>query len=233
MRVTKVILLLLIITAIVKFDLPCIAQLQLNEIDLSRIPQKKVRNLVQQQSLNGSKFFVDLKPSCYSESDSSNYSFQQSTHVIKETILKVWNKLMSLKPKEEFSGKMVSFGFLYSKKLNKIYYADDDKKDIEEGEVMFLNLKLLGGVKNIGVALEVTKVDEINKLIQFCYLNNGMTEGTQQIQLTGSDDGNTVITQETRYRNKSKFREKRLYPLFHQKAVNEMHSNLSRLIEGF
>jgi len=232
-RIYIVIQILLITAAIVKFDLPCNAQLELNEIDLSRISQKKVRNLVQQQSLNGSKFFVDLKPTCYSESDSSNYSFQSSSHIIKQTILKVWNKLLSLKPKEEFSGKMVSFGFLYSKKLNKLFYSDDDKQDIEEGEVLFLNLKLLGGVKNIGVALEVTKVDEINKLIQFCYLNNGMTEGTQQIQLTGNDDGNTIITQETRYRNKSKFREKRLYPLFHQKAVNEMHSNLSRLIEGF
>lgn len=209
------------------------AQLLINAVDLNRIPQKKVRDLLKHQFDSGIRYFNDLRPSCYNEEDSSRYSFQRSTHIIKEKILKVWNKLKCLKPKDEYSGKMVSFGFLYSKRLNKVFYSDDDFKELEEGEIFFLNLKLLGGVKNLGVALEVTKVDEANKMIQFCYLNNGMTEGTQQVKLLENKEGNTVISQETRYRNRSKFREKRLYPIFHQKAVSELHSNIRRLIEGF
>lgn len=209
------------------------AQLPLSTVNFERVHQKKVRKLIQQQALNGVELFSDLKPSCYNVQDSLKYSYQKSSNIIREVIQKVWKKLKGLKPKDEYSGKMVSFGFLYSKRLNQLFYNDDDFKDIEEGEIFFLNLKLLGGIKNIGVALEVTKVDEENKIIQFCYLNNGMTEGTQEVKLVETSDGNTLITQETRYRNRSKFREKRLYPIFHQKAVRELHYNIKRLIEGY
>lgn len=187
---------------------------------------------MRKQYLSGIVNFSDLRPSCYNEQDSIKYSFQKSSNVIREVIQKAWTKLKSLNPKEEYSGKMVSFGFLYSSRLNKLFYSDDNYREIEEGEIYFLNLKLLGGIKNIGVAIEVTKVDEANKTIQFCYMNNGVTEGTQEVKLVGTSDGNTIITQETRYKSKSKFREKNLYPIFHQKAVNELHNNIRRLIEG-
>jgi len=208
------------------------AQLSLNQVNLDRIQQKKVKELVQKQSLNGYKYFDDLMPSCYNEQDSLKYSFHRSTNVIREVIQKVWSKLKALRPRDEYNGNMVSFGFLYSKRRDQIFYADDDFKEIEEGSIYFLNLKLLGGIKNIGVALEVTKVDDENKTIELCYLNNGMTEGTQVVKLAETIEGNTKIIQETRYRNKSKFREKKLYPFFHQKAVNELHNNIRRLIEG-
>ncbi len=208
------------------------AQLQLNSVDFDRVPQRKVQNLLKQQFEGGVNFFMDLRPSCYNVNDSIKYSHQKSSHIIKETILKVWAKLKSIRPKDEYNGKMVSFGFLYSKRMDKIFYNNDDIKGIEEGEVLYLNLKLLGGIKNIAVALEVTKVDEDNKIIQFCYLDNGMTEGTQQVRLIEDKEGNTVISQESRYRNKSKFREKRLYPIFHRQAVNELHVNIQKFIEG-
>lgn len=208
------------------------AQLQLTTVDFDRVPQKKIQGLLKQQCECGVNYFVELKPSCYNVLDSNKYSRQSSSHVIKETILKVWAKLKNIRPKDEYSGKMVSFGFLYSKRMDKIFYNDDDIKGIEEGEILYLNLKLLGGVKNIAVALEVTKVDEANKIIQFCYLDNGVTEGTQQVRLIENGDGNTIISQESRYRNHSKFREKRLYPIFHRQAVNELHFNIQKFIEG-
>ena len=116
--------------------------------------------------------------------------------------------------------------------MDRIIYKDDDYQEIEEGEIIFLNLKLLGGIKNIAVALKVTKVDDENKTINLCYISNGMTEGTQQIKLAENIDGNTVICQETRYRNLSKFREKKLYPIFHNQAVTEIHTNIKSLIES-
>lgn len=216
---------------IMSWNITCFAQLPINSIDFSRIPQKKVRSLVKKQQLNGIEFFSDLKSVCYSEQDSFSYSFHRSSQTIKEKIQNVWNKIKSIKPSDEYRGKMVTFGFLYSLKSNRILYGDDDYQEIEEGEIIFLNLKLLRGIKNIAVALEVTKVDDENKTIQFCYLNNGKTEGTQQIKLAENDQGNTVICQETRYRNRSKFRQKRLYPIFHQKAVSELHQNIGNVIE--
>lgn len=230
---TKAVVAILVLFTIVHLDTVCYAQLPISSVDFKRIPQKKVRNLVKLQHEKGIKCFSDLHPSCYSEQDSVRYSFQRSTHTIKEKIHKVWNKLKCLRPKDEYNSKMLSFGFLYSNRLNKIFYSNDDFKGIEEGSIIFLNLKLLGGVKNLGVALEVTKVDSVNKIIQLCYLDNGMSEGTQEVKLIEDKEGNTEISQETRYRNHSKFREKRLYPIFHQKAVNELHDNIRKLIEGY
>lgn len=224
---------LITILFIMIFGFSSHAQLPLSSVDFKRIAQKKVRQLVKQQHKNGAVYFSDLKSACYSEQDSSNYSFQETNHPIKEKIQSVWNKLKYLKPRDEFSGKMVSFGFLYSSKLNRVFYSDDDYQGFKEGEIVYLNLKLLGGIKNIGVALEVTKVDEDNKTIQFCYLENGMSMGTQEIKLTETKEGETLISQATRYRNHSRFREKRLYPIFHQKAVRELHKNIRNLIETF
>ncbi len=228
----KAIVSLLLIFCSIVWGKSSYAQLKLNAVDFNKVSQKKVQNLLKHQFDGGANYFMDLRPSCYNVKDSINYSQQNSSHIIKETILKVWAKLKSIRPKDEYNGKMVSFGFLYSKRMDKIFYNNDDIKGIEEGEVLYLNLKLLGGIKNIAVALEVTKVDEDNKIIQFCYLDNGMTEGTQQVRLIEDKDGNTIITQESHYRNKSKFREKRLYPIFHRQAVNELHVNIQKFIEG-
>ncbi len=221
-----------IVLGILGLTYNCFGQLSINSIDYSRVPQKKVRSLVKKHQRNGAKYFCDLKSSCYSEQDSGTYSFHRNTQTIKERIQNVWNKLKSIKPRDEYKGKMVSFGFLYSSKLNRILYGDDDYLEIEEGDIIFLNLKLIGGIKNIAVALEVTGVDDKNMTIQLCYINNGMTEGTQQIKLEENIEGNTVICQETRYRNQSKFREKKLYPIFHRRAVNELQTNLKNFIEG-
>jgi len=229
---TKGIVILLMLVCTTKWSSNCSAQLLINSVDFERIPQKKVKNLVKQQFEKGVVFFSDFNVTCYNDQDSNRYSFQKTSHIIKEKIHNVWSKLKSLKPKDEYSGKMVSFGFLYSKRLNKVLYSDDDFMEIEEGQILFLNLKLLGGVKNLGVALEVTKVDDANNIIQFCYVDNGMTEGTQQVKLVENKEGDTIISQESRYRNHSKFREKRLYPFFHQKAVSELQANLRKYIEG-
>lgn len=217
---------------ILSWNSRCLAQLSINSTDFDRIPQKKIRNLIKSQQLHGAQFFSDLKSSCYSEQDSFTYSCHRSSHTIREKIQNVWNKLKSIKPRDEYRGRMVSFGLLYSSKKDRILYKDDDYQEIEEGEIIFLNLKLLGGIKNIAVALEVTKIDDENKTIQLCYISNGMTEGTQQIKLAENTDGNTIICQETRYRNISKFREKKLYPIFHHKAVTELHTNFKTYIEG-
>ncbi len=222
---------LIVLLGILSWSTRNYAQLSIKSTDFDRISQKKVRSLLKKQQLDGIEFFSDLKPSCYSEQDSFTFSFHRSSQTIKEKIQNVWNKLKSIKPRDEYRGRMVTFGLLYSSKTDRVLYNDDDYQGIEEGEIIYLNLKLLGGIKNIAVALEVTKIDDENKTIQLCYLNNGMTEGTQQIKLAENTDGNTVICQETRYRNLSKFREKWLYPIFHQKAVNELHKNLCMLIE--
>ena len=95
-----------------------------------------------------------------------------------------------------------------------------------EGQVFFINLDLLGGLKKLVVAYEVTKVDDDNKTIQFCYINNGVSEGTQRIILSKTEDGETKGHHNKIYRSQSKIRDKFLYPGFHKMIVKELHKNL-------
>jgi len=67
---------------------------------------------------------------------------------------------------------------LFSKLQNKIIYIDEKYDGLEEGQLIFYNLRMLGGLMNLAVALEITKVDEEQKMIRLCYLKNGKSEGT-------------------------------------------------------
>lgn len=208
------------------------AQTPLSSVDLSRIRQKKVRSLVRNQQLLGIKYFSDLTPSCFAKQDSNSYKLLDCTQTIKGKAQRVWRKIKGIRLKDQYCGPMVSMGFLYSGREDRLFYTNDEFPSIEEDQIVFLNLRLLHGIRNLAVALKVTCVDDANKTIDLCYLNHGMSEGTQQIRLIEDTNGNTIISQRTRYRNRSKFREKMLYPFFHRRAINELHSILKRLIEG-
>jgi hypothetical protein len=206
------------------------AQNSEKKIDYNRIPQKKVRKLLKRLEQYSVADLKGLNSKCYDSQDSSKYLVQTETHLIKDNIVNVWNKMLKINLLEEFSGRLVSLGMMYSKKLNQIFYKDDKFIAIEEGQVFYLNLKLLFGIKNLGVGMEVTGIDKEKRTIKLCYLNHGITEGTQELRLTETSEGYSVITHITRYHSNSKFRDKRLYPGFHRKFVNELHKNLTRLV---
>jgi hypothetical protein len=206
------------------------AQYSEKKIDYNRIPQKKVRKLLKRMEQYSVADLNGLNSKCYDSQDSSKYLVQTETRLIKDNIVNVWNKMMKINLLEEFSGRLVSLGMMYSKKLNQIFYKDDKFIAIEEGQVFYLNLKLLFGIKNLGVGLEVTNIDKEKRTIKFCYLNNGVTEGTQEIRLSETGEGYSIMTHITKYHSNSKFRDKRLYPGFHRKFVNELHENLIRLV---
>ncbi|MCF6185021.1 MAG: hypothetical protein L3J56_10465, partial [Bacteroidales bacterium] len=73
---------------------------------------------------------------------------------------------------------------------------------------------------------EVTKIDDKKKMIQFCYINNGISQGSQRIFLYKTKEGFTKILHKTYYKSRSKLRDRRLYPIFHKRVVEELHHNL-------
>ena len=93
-----------------------------------------------------------------------------------------------------------------------------------------MNLKLLNGLYNLPVAFEITKIDEGNKMIEFSYLKGGKARGAQVIQLMSTDRGYTKVVHKSYVQSHSKFRDKYLYPYFHNKIINEFHGNMRRLI---
>jgi hypothetical protein len=202
-----------------------------DSLDLKRIHSRAVKLLIKKDKVKSANDFQQIATSCYSPDDSLRYETNLKTYIVKARVANVWDQYMNISPRNAWSGKKVNFGFLFSKPANKFIYAENADDPIREGSVVFVNLKLLRGLKNLGVGFEITRLDEDNKTICFCYLKDGVSNGTQEIQFTEMPNGDTQISHLTHYRSRSVFRDKELYPRFHEKFVGEFHQNVLRQIE--
>lgn len=208
----------LVLTALTVFSA---TPVPIDSVDYSRISHKKVRKLILKQKQFGISTFDDISPVCYNSGDSANYRTYLKSQLIKQDMSVVWNNLVKQQLNDEFDGRIVSLGLLYSKSKNNLGYKNEEKSGIEVGQILFFNLRMLRGIKNLAVALEVTKVDNDLKTVEYCYVDHGSTKGTQQVSLKSTPDGYTEITQMTRYKCNSKFRASKLYAFFHERIVRE------------
>jgi len=198
----------------------------IDSVDFTRVQHKKVRKLITHQKQFGIRTFDDIHPVCYSKPDSSKYHVYTKSQLIRQNIDIVWNTITELSPNDEFDGRIVKFGLLYSKRYNNLFYHNEAKRGMEEGQIMFFNLRVLSGIKNLAVAIEVTRKDDDLKTVEYCYVDHGNTEGTQQITLKPTPEGYTEITQLTRYKCNSRFRNHGLYSFFHNRIVKEFFNNI-------
>jgi len=209
------------------FSTSVFSQSNIDSVDLDKVLQKRKKKFINNNYLKGIISFTDLFPKCYEEKDSSEYTIQNDIYFIEEDINTVWSQYKNIDLEQSYGGQLVKFGFLYSKSKNKlVYLKDEEYSGLQEGQILFIRLDLLKGFKKLVVAYEVTKIDDENKIIQFCYMNKGVSEGSQQIMLSETDTGNTKITHRTFFKSKSKFRDRRIYPGFHTRVVSELHRNL-------
>jgi hypothetical protein len=200
-----------------------------SEVNLQKLPPKMKKKFVHSRYTENIVTLNDLIPSCFNSDDSANYRFQKESFVIKDDINKVWRLYKSLNINDSYSGHIVDFGFIYSKNEQSIIYLDDNNYEgMKEGQVIFISLNILGGAKKLMVAYEVTHIDESNKCIRFCYINNGISTGSQEIVLRRTENGFTKVTHNTAYKSESKFRDAFIYPIFHHLIVKELHANLIR-----
>ncbi len=205
------------------------SQITADSVDLEKVFQKRKKKFINSQYLSGVVSFTDLFPKCYEEKDSLEYTIQNDIYFIEEDIHTVWNQYKNIDLEQSYSGQLVKFGFLFSKPENKlVYLKDEDYSGLQEGQIVFIRLDLLKGIKKLVVAYEVTNIDDENKIIQFCYMNNGISEGSQQIMLSETETGKTKITHRTFFKSKSRFRDRRIYPGFHSRVVGELHHNLMK-----
>jgi hypothetical protein len=200
-----------------------------DHINLMKMPPKMKRKILQCSYLQNIKDFNELYPTCFDPQDSMNYRYQEENFIIKEDINKVWKLYKSLNINDSYSGHIVDFGFIYSKNEHKFMYLDEpDYEGMKEGQVVFISLNIPSGIKKLMVAYEVTNIDEYNKSIRFCYMNNGISSGSQEIVLNRTSKGFTKVTHHTAYRSESKFRDIFIYPFFHRLIVKELHANLMK-----
>ena len=220
--------LLLIILTIIGFN--SIVNAQNFDVDLDKISQKKLKKSLLKTKLFLVKNLNTLVPTCPGIDDST-YSHHVYTTYIDAPIDSVWKAYNTLNPSKVWDVKSIKFGFGYARNSGDILYKDDEFDHLEEGLIQFLSLRFLGGILKLNIAHELIGIDEERKRLQFCYMRYGKSEGTQIITME-AENGKTKIIHDTYYKSNSKFRDKRLYPYFHQKTVAELHANVQQLLIG-
>jgi len=202
---------------------------QKQEVDLEQIHYKNLRKSLLKTKLHLAENIHKLIPTCPNLED-TNYSFHTTTFYYEQSIDSVWNAYKMINPTDAWKGKITHFGFAFNRKNGNFLYQEEAFEGLKEGQIQFLYLKYFGGLFKLNIAHELIRLDEESKEMQFCYLKYGKSQGTQIITL--ETIGNlTKVTHNTYYKSESKFRDKRIYPYFHQKTIQELHANVGDLLE--
>jgi hypothetical protein len=77
----------------------------------------------------------------------------------------------------------------------------------------------------------VTQIDERHHAITFSYVSSGSSKGAQTIRLTDDGKGGTNIIHSSIHQTENVLRDKTLYPIYHRKAIKEVHRNIKNILE--
>ena len=205
------------------------AQMFLSDIEMERIGDEKVEEYISRQMENDVETFSDVKPSLTSVSSTDGFRFHEREYVVKDSIDKVWNHYVGTNPAVAWNASRFGFGMLVSKNDNKIAYPGADVEGVKQGQVIYLNLNLLKGIKNIATAFEIITVDENEGVIEFSYLEDNTTHGKQQLSFVTTPKGHTKIVHRSYFKSKSVLRDHFLYPYFHTRLTNTYHRNMKKM----
>jgi len=211
----------------------CFTQNAITKIDMARIPQEKIRNLLETQFKESGLLQCSLlQPTYRKGQDLKGYYYLESVYLLKEVTEKVWKTYEETSPAASWKGSMISFGLLISKCKNSIMYRDDNNfAGIDTGQVLYVNLRIMKGLYNLAIGLEIVDIDSTRKSITFSYIQGGRSRGEQTIYFIPTKKGYTEIIHQTVFKGDSFIRDRYLYPYFHRIAINEFHRNMKRFMQ--
>lgn len=212
------------------FALQVDAQICLHDVDFDRVDQEKVQEFVVNQQEHGMETFDEMKPSLQPDADTKGYFTRENEYQIKTDLDDVWKHYLTTSPEKLWNGKRATFGFLFSKKDEKLFYCDDSCSHIDTGMIVYINLELISGLKNLATAFEFTSIDKEKKIIEFSYLKGNVSMGKQRIQFYETPKGYTRILHTSYYKNNNALRNYLLYPYFHTRTTHEFHRNNKKQI---
>jgi hypothetical protein len=205
------------------------SQENVSNINLERIPQKKVRRFIAEKKRDRELRLEDIRSTFRrQEDDTTGYCTLNKCYLFRENLASVWDSYLNNDMAKLWSGNMVSFGVSVSRSTRMVSYFNENFVRAEPGQILFLNLRLFKGIYNLATAFEITEIDPIKKIIVFSYVEGGKSTGAQIISFRATDEGYTAIEHKTYFKSKSHFRDKRLYPFFHLKLIDEFHFNVSK-----
>jgi hypothetical protein len=203
-------------------------QTKLSDIDTSRIKQKCIRTFLRSQMDSGIVYFEDFRPSVTEQTDSSKFNSYVSHFHLKESLSIACSGYQTTHPAQIWHGKVISYGFIYSPKSKHIIFAEDSYQGIETGQLFFLEMNILCGIIRFPICFEVTKVDSVKHEYSFSYVDSGPSKGSQTIRLEQNSNTETNIIHRSIHQTRHYIRDRTFYPIYHRKAISELHRNIKR-----
>jgi len=208
----------------------CFSQIA-QTIDLSEIPQRKVRKYIEERNINHMQDFGLIHASWKKGLHESDFLFHEKTFFLKDKISHVWDCYKQANPTKSWNGPFVRFGLLISKKSNSAIYSNNSTfPAIDTGQVYFLDLRIMRGLFNLPMAFEITNIDPLKRIIEFSYIDGNKSKGKQTIEFSDDMDGRIRIIHKSYFRSDSPFRDNMLYPYFHRKFIRQFHHNMKQLV---
>jgi len=207
------------------------AQTPLNDIDTSRIAQKSIRKFLQDQEKLGMVYFEDFRPSVDETTDSGRFNFNCHHFHLRQAPATAWEAFLTAQPTQIWQGHIVSCGLIYSPGSQRVIFPGEDYPGLEPGQVFFLEMRILFGLVRFPVCFVVTEVDPVQRTITFSYISSGQSKGAQTIRLIGDGQGGTEIRHSTIHRTGNVIRDRILYPIYHRKAIGEVHWNIKKELD--
>jgi hypothetical protein len=222
----------LLINIFILFINFCTAQECLNDIDLTKIPYKEVRELIISQKKSKVECISDIKSSCSQDFNCNEYYKQIRSYHLDKSLRTVWENYNGSETQKAYNSNKFSLGLMLCKKnvSEKILYPNSSFGRLDTGQVIYLKLKFLRGLLKMAVAFEINKIDTTNKTIEFSYVNGGKSRGKQILEFKENNNHKTSIIHTTFYRSKSKVRDLVFYPFFHSRVTREFHKNFKRIL---
>jgi hypothetical protein len=215
------------------FSIPVISQ-RPQTICLSEIPQKQVQHYIKDRDINYMQNFSAIHASWKKESIESAYRFHERIFYIKKNLAEVWGCYRHSNPVKSWNTHFIKIGLLISKCSNSVTYVNNcTYPEIDTGQVVFVDLKLIKGLFNVPLAFEITNIDPILKILEFSYIEGNTTQGKQTVQFFDNGDGRTRIVHLSYFKSYSPFRDKFLYPHFHSKFIKEFHRNMKHELKNY
>lgn len=141
----------------------------------------------------------------------------------------------TLKPEEAYNGRSSNFGMANNKETKCLTKSrNSDFTALRENMIYFLDLKvklLYMNVLKIPVAYEINKVDPENKMLEFTYLSNNLSNGRQSVRFEELPNGKTKIIHDTWFKSLNKKRYKYLYKPVHKNLVNKFHKDVIKKLK--
>lgn len=194
--------------------------------------EEKIMVRIQEKKLKVAEKFRSFKTSLSEGDNLTTFYKHEKSFYLPGTLDEVWNLYCHVGPRNMWSGPKNKFKMAYSKSGDVGFFKKEDSiPGPSEGMVYELKLKVLKLIK-VPVSFEITRLSEDSKIIEFTYGLENKSHGKQILEFEASEEG-TNITHTSYFKSGNTIRDKKLYPFFHEKCIDEFHENMIERLNNF